>query len=284
MKKRTILSQAILLLMLLSESVQAQILDSTLIVCQYKAKTIKVTAQKQVEDLIRLEIGRNLSKSYSVYTARSDSFEMSPDYKAQLIEMSKQVTASIKSGIDLDDAIDRSGMLPVRDLVVTYKNYPEGKITVLDRVLNRQYEYEDQLNSQKWKIEADTIHLLGYVCQKATAKWRGRKYEAWFAPEVPFSDGPLKFGGLPGLIFKLEDEKKEYCYELEGIEQKTLPIKMDVPVRQKKFIVTTREKFMKAYRNFLDNFSLTMSEESGIKAGTNAKWKRDKYDFIETDL
>ena len=52
--------------LLLSLPAQSQILDSTVIVCQYKAKTIKVTAQKQVEDLIRLEIGKNISKSYSV--------------------------------------------------------------------------------------------------------------------------------------------------------------------------------------------------------------------------
>ena len=106
-------------LLMLSISVQSQILDSTVIVCQYKANTIKVTAQKPVEDLIRLEIGKSLSKSYSIYTARSDSFEMSPDYQVRLAQMSEQITASIISGIDLDEAITRSGMLPVRDLVVS---------------------------------------------------------------------------------------------------------------------------------------------------------------------
>lgn len=84
--------------LLLSLPAQSQILDSTVIVCQYKAKTIKVTAQKQVEDLIRLEIGKNISKSYSVHTARSDSSEMAPDYRAHLAQMGEQITALIRSG------------------------------------------------------------------------------------------------------------------------------------------------------------------------------------------
>lgn len=160
-----------------------------------------------MEDLIRLEIGKNISKSYSVHTARSDSSEMAPDYRAHLAQMGEQITALIRSGVGLDEAINRSGMLPVRDLVVTYKNLPKGKMTILDRVDDKQYKYIDEMNSQKWEMETDTIHILGYVCQKAVTEWRGRKYEAWFATEIPISEGPMKFGGLPGLIFKLQDEK-----------------------------------------------------------------------------
>lgn len=272
-------------ILLLSLSIQAQILDSTVIVCQYKAKTIKVTAQGPMEDLIRLEIGKDISKSYSVYTARSDSSEMAPDYRARLAQMSEQITALLRTGVDLDEAIERSGMLPVCDLVVIYKNFPKGKMTVLDRVNDKQYKYLDETNSQKWEMRTDTLHILGYVCQKAVTEWRGRKYEAWFATEIPISEGPMKFGGLPGLIFKLHDEKREYCYEMEGIEKKVVPIKMDVPVKQKNFVETTRKKFVKAKRNYLRNFGLVMASETGINVATDARIdENSKYDLMETDL
>ena len=69
--RKLFLSTVFLLMYLL---VHAQILDSTILVCQYKANTIKITAQSPMNDLIRLEIGKSISKSYSVYSARSDSF------------------------------------------------------------------------------------------------------------------------------------------------------------------------------------------------------------------
>lgn len=76
--RKLFLSTVFLLMYLL---VHAQILDSTILVCQYKANTIKITAQSPMNDLIRLEIGKSISKSYSVYSARSDSFELAQTTK-----------------------------------------------------------------------------------------------------------------------------------------------------------------------------------------------------------
>ena len=53
--RKLFLSTVFLLMYLL---VHAQILDSTILVCQYKANTIKITAQSPMNDLIRLEIGK----------------------------------------------------------------------------------------------------------------------------------------------------------------------------------------------------------------------------------
>ena len=264
--------------------VHAQTLDNTILVCQYKANTIKITAQAPMNDLIRLEIGKNISKSYSVYSARSDSFELSPNYQARFTQMSEQVRQSVMGGMELDDAIESSGILPVRDRVVVYKNYPKGKMTVLDRINSKQYEYIDKLNSQNWEIQADTMTILGYTCQKAVTEWRGRRYEAWFAAEIPINEGPMKFGGLPGLIFKLNDVDKEYNYEIEGIEKKVLPIKMDIPIKQKEFIKTDRKKFVRAYRNFLKHFGLVMAAESGINVATDASLEKKGYDLMELDI
>lgn len=142
----------------------------------------------------------------------------------------------------------------------------------------------DKLNSQNWEIQADTMTILGYTCQKAITEWRGRHYEAWFASEIPINEGPMKFGGLPGLIFKLNDVDKEYNYEIEGIEKKTLPIEMNIPIKQKEFIKTDRKKFVQTYRNFLKHFGLVMAAESGIDVATDASLKEKKYDLMELDI
>ena len=109
-----------------------------------------------------------------------------------------------------------------------------------------------------------------------------RKYEAWFTPDIPVSEGPLKFGGLPGLIMKLSDNLQEWTYEIEGIQYLNRPIVMRAPVKEKAYQKTTRMKFLRGYRRFLNNMGAfidaSLEKPLGIKAGAG-----DKYDLMERD-
>lgn len=66
----------------------------------------------------------------------------------------------------------------------------------------------------KWKIEKDIKKQGTYDLQKATADFGGRHWIAWFNKDVPFNEGPYKFQGLPGLIFEIQDDKKNFSYKL----------------------------------------------------------------------
>jgi GLPGLI family protein len=55
-----------------------------------------------------------------------------------------------------------------------------------------------------------------WEAQKATTEFGGRKWTAWFCEEIPLSDGPYKFKGLPGLIVKISDADNSH----DGIERK----------------------------------------------------------------
>ena len=68
----------------------------------------------------------------------------------------------------------------------------------------------------KWQILPETQKIESYNCQKATANFGGRIWEAWFSKDLPFPDGPYKFHGLPGLIVKLEDKTKSHQFLLKG--------------------------------------------------------------------
>lgn len=93
------------------------------------------------------------------------------------------------------------------------KNIPEKKIYYYDRVGGRQIYYlEDR--PIKWEITNVTENQNGYSAQKAVTSFGGRTWTAWFTKEIPVSDGPYKFGGLPGLIVKLEDERGDYKFDL----------------------------------------------------------------------
>ena len=85
-------------------------------------------------------------------------------------------------------------------------------------------QYTEAYPMQQWTLVAEHQTIHGYRCQKATCHWRGRDYVAWFTTEIPLRCGPWKFGGLPGLIVKISDTKKEYNFELVKLERTKRPI------------------------------------------------------------
>lgn len=76
----------------------------------------------------------------------------------------------------------------------------------------------DTYNKLAWDITGETKTIAGYECIKATVDFRGRKWIAWFAPDIPLSYGPWKLHGLPGLIIQAYDETEKYIWRAEKIE------------------------------------------------------------------
>ena len=65
-----------------------------------------------------------------------------------------------------------------------------------------------------WILLPDTKKVGNYNLQKATTKFGGRKWTAWFNTEVNSNEGPYKFRGLPGLIFEVADDKNNFKFSL----------------------------------------------------------------------
>ncbi|GEN75432.1 GLPGLI family protein [Chryseobacterium hagamense] len=84
------------------------------------------------------------------------------------------------------------------------------------------YEYIGDVNFYKieepvsfeWEITDSTKSINELKVQKAETNFGGRKWIAWFTAEIPFSYGPYKFNGLPGLIIELYDSQKNYFFKL----------------------------------------------------------------------
>lgn len=89
------------------------------------------------------------------------------------------------------------------------------------------------------------------VDEKATTVFRGRTYEAWFTPDIPVSDGPWKFSGLPGLILEVHDSKNHYVFSCIGIRKVNVPIE----TCNRKFTLTTREKLNEMLRRKFSNLT-----------------------------
>lgn len=136
------------------------------------------------------------------------------------------------------------------------KTYPAMNIQYTDMISMKTFGYEDT-SKFNWKISPEKMKIGEYNTQKATADFGGRKWTAWFSQDIPFQDGPYKFHGLPGLIVKIEDEGKNYSWELKG--NRTVNNWEELSYAEKinqKYgaaltpVIVTREKFEKSYENF----------------------------------
>lgn len=94
------------------------------------------------------------------------------------------------------------------DIGLIYKNVENQTYQWATSVFSKDYIVSDSLKTYDWKISKDTKEILGYETRKATAKVDSiTTFEAWFAPELPYKNGPEYYGGLPGLILEISDTK-----------------------------------------------------------------------------
>ena len=123
-------------------------------------------------------------------------------------------------------------------------------------------QYTESYPQQAWTLCEDTLTIYGYLCQKATCFYRGRDFEAWFAPEIPLKEGPWTFGGLPGLILKVQDEKRLYVFECVRIETGNFPIKT---VDYSSYKSVDRKKLLKLQRKINEDYIslIGIRDESG---------------------
>jgi len=138
-----------------------------------------------------------------------------------------------------------------RYIYKVFKNHPLGKITMIDNVfMTGVFLYEEDYPCMTWEYTEDTATINGYFTQKAVCDYGGRTWEAWFAPELPYNDGPYMFCGLPGLIVKIADTQDHYRFEMVSAEN---PEDMFIEWENQDYVRTTKKAFFKAYDDNLAN-------------------------------
>jgi len=99
-----------------------------------------------------------------------------------------------------------------------YKNIPEKIYLDKRQVMDKDYLITDSLPKYDWKITNESKQIGNYMVIKATAKDpydSKNTIEAWFTPELPISNGPKKYWGLPGFIMEVKDGQQVYlCKEI----------------------------------------------------------------------
>ena len=161
-----------------------------------------------------------------------------------------------------------------------FKEYEKRIVTTIDHIFSYgMYEYEEPFDNFIWQITSETDTIHDYVCQKAICDFGGRTWEAWFTMEIPISDGPYKFCGLPGLIIDIADTQDHYSYKLLSIEKPSEPMMIYEVVEDR--IKTTKKEFFKLQnRNKISHSISAMS--SNDKAVQRAiEYEKSKNNPIE---
>ncbi len=201
----------------------------------YNSKSVTDTTKtpyRYKDDEMRLEIGKNgVSRFYS-YTRF----------------LRKQMTAEmIKKGGGIDlTSIPKGGAISWE----LYKNYPvQGKTLYLDVISLDSYQCEETVETPDWQLVPDsTKEILGYQCQMATTRFKGRQWSVWYTEDIPLDEGPWKLRGLPGLVLSAYDAKRQYVFEGAGLEQ----VSTDQPVV---IVEEKREKIsQKNFRKVLSRY------------------------------
>ena len=270
------------LLLLASLAVQAvardPLIDRAYMKCLYRYVYLNDTLTgKTKDDLLILQIGKSISKCFSHYSNQVDSLSALPNGDMIIGKM-------------IDDAMNSGefmrGNYPHKRLkTYIYKNYPEGRMTVTDGLILQDYCYVDSLHTQIWTMGDSTREVLGYTCQQATADFRGRHWTAWFATDIPVSDGPWKLGGLPGLILEAYDEGQQHVFTAVGLERvKDEPIIFNRSFGDnQKFEQTNRLEFLRSKKKSLMDLNGYIQMETGIDWSQGKPQKVMRYDLLERD-
>ncbi len=159
---------------------------------------------------------------------------------------------------------------------ILYKNILEKRMANKTDLMGKIFLIKDNLVSYDWELTGETKNIGNYTCYKAAYEIEEddiiidmidgevkevketikRTIVAWYTPDVPVSNGPSNYGGLPGLILEVNDGNETImCSEIvlnpKEVKEIKEPIKGKI-VTRKKFDEISLEKtkeMMNRYRS-----------------------------------
>jgi GLPGLI family protein len=158
----------------------------------------------------------------------------------------------------VEDAVKTGTPLDMRLLPRTqfdfhiYKNFQNNEIITYDEIATNFYVYTEKDYTWDWCVEDEKLEIMDYTCQKATINYFGREFITWFTTEIPISDGPYKFKGLPGLIVKIYDTKNHYDFTLTSFFKIETTQYITLPEEEGR-IEVTRQEFRKIQKYTAEN-------------------------------
>lgn len=105
---------------------------------------------------------------------------------------------------------------------IMYKNVKEQRYTNKTEIYGKLFLIKDTLRNRTWQLVNETKNIGEYTCYKAIFEdefttrtlteegefktvTKPRTTTVWYTPQIPVSNGPADYFGLPGLILEVND-------------------------------------------------------------------------------
>lgn len=204
----------------------------------YKLDSV-VTTPKRVQMILRVSNGA--SRFQSIGMQILDSVYLSLKGVAEQERIQKAA-----------DATRKGGKSDFRYTI--FKEPAKNVVSYHDNINSEDYQYQEKSPLFAWHITPIRKTIAGHECQQAYTAFGGRMWEAWFARDIPVSDGPYKFYGLPGLILLARDTHDDYVFSLLCLDTNPHPFDavadLEAPLTAKvSSPVISKSKFLQAKYN-----------------------------------
>lgn len=214
---------------------------------------------------------------YNAESLYCDSCTSTPEGKAKLEEIQMKAWRVVHPDgtVTLDGR--KLGLAPEKkEFLYVAKDREGGQLTVYDRKASELCRYTEPISEMEWEIVEDsTKNILGFECIMACSDYHGRKWTAWFTPELPIQEGPWKLRGLPGLILTADGGDNFHIEAAEvGATSQTVPLVYSVNEYEK----VDRRKMLADHEHYINNLESRLAAQ-GIKInGDGSPANLPKYD------
>lgn len=184
-------------------------------IAEYESKTtldLSVSQDGQEAPELDEQLKIDLAKAFEKrYTLRFDK-------TASLYEEQEKLATPSPGGHMLEIKMAGDGR--------RYKNLKQKTYTLETDAFDKDFLIVDSLPKYDWQMTGETKKIGNYTCYKATAVLKPLVPEApkeekavsilgaidsettitaWYTPDIPVSNGPANYWGLPGLILEVSD-------------------------------------------------------------------------------
>ena len=215
----------------------------------FELDSTTIAANPGIQEQMEAQMRKMFQKTFTLDFSKSESM-----YKEeQELDAPKGPSANGGFMVMVMDGNGSSDML--------YKNISENRMANKTELMGKVFLIKDNLVAYDWELTGETKNIGNYTSYKAVYEIEeediqidningGLKEEkvtikrivvAWYTPDVPISNGPSNYGGLPGLILEVNDgDQTIVCSEII-LNPKEIK-EINEPTKGK---IVTREKFGK---------------------------------------